>query len=434
MTVELGSFPLAVEPAAPRAGRWRAGVARVQDVVDDVLVELASRRARALLMVVAVGLSTGALQASVGISTQAAQQIGADIAASTLDLTSVSVVPTGDGPGGADAASASEVATILPADTEERLAGIDLVDSGGRRLDVSGAASPVVTRLPGGDEVGRGEGEQQLDVVAVTSGYLRAARTEAPTASTFLLDGDTPVVLLGPGAAEALDVPVVDDPTGLQVWIDGQPYDVVGFVGGAGPAALENAVVMPYARGLATVGRDDDASVLVRALPGAGAQVASVVAQAVRPDAPERLSASSVVSMSTLRRGVSTQMDKLAAWTGTVLMVLTILLIANSMIVAVTSRTTEIGLRRALGCSRAQVGAVFLAEGMLIGFLGGLVGAAIAATSVVAAAALNGWSAVLSPGWIAVGPLIGVAVGLVASAYPARRAATISPALAVRSE
>lgn len=64
-----------------------------------------------------------------------------------------------------------------------------------------------------------------------------------------------------------------------------------------------------------------------------------------------------------------------------------------------------------------------------MGFLGGLVGAAVAAAVVVLTAAVNGWTAVLYPGWIAVGPLIGMAVGLSASAYPAHRAAAISPAL-----
>lgn len=49
-------------------------------------------------------------------------------------------------------------------------------------------------------------------------------------------------------------------------------------------------------------------------------------------------------------------------------------------------------------------------------------------------AAVNDWSAYLNPGWIALGPVLGMVVGLVASSYPAMRAATIQPAIAVRSD
>ncbi len=403
------------------------------DLLDDVLVELGSRRARAALMILAVGLSAGALQSSVGLSHQASAQIGADIAASTLDLVSVAVVPRPAHAGTTTARSGASARQILPDDTEARLAAVDMIADGGRRLDVSDSVSPVVTRLPS-DQIKSSGNDDPPDVVAITSGYLRASRTPAPSDLSFFLDGHTSVAFLGSAAAEALGVPQTADPTGLQIWIDGQPFDVVGFVGSGQSAALSNAIVVPYAVGLAMVPDDSDSSVLVRTQPGAGAQVAKIVVNALRPDAPERLAVSPVVSVSDLRRGVSTQMDRLAAWSGAILMVLTILLIANSMVVAVMARTMEIGLRRALGCSRRRVAGVFLAEGVLVGFLGGLVGAGVSAVAVVAAAALNDWTAVLQPVWVAMGPAVGVMVGLIASAYPAARAAAISPALAVRSE
>ncbi|GAA1866532.1 ABC transporter permease [Myceligenerans crystallogenes] len=435
-----------------RVPRRRTSVPRaLADLVEDTLAELSSRRARALMMVAAVGLSTGALLASAGISAVASRQIGSDIAASTLDLVTVSVAPGGGGAvddaappaasgGGVDDGPAEPAGLVLPEDTEERLARVDLVAGAGRRLDVSQVVDPVVTRLARGGSAGGGapgSGEEDPaapDLVAVTAGYLEAAATRGPAERFFHLDGDLPVAFLGRGAARALDVPVTGDPTGLQVWVDGAPYDVVGYLDGDGPAALGDAVVVPYAAGLAMTGGDSEATVLIRSVPGAGAQVAKVAATAIRPDAPERLATSPVVSVDSLRRGVSTQLDRLAAWTGVILLCLTVLLIANSMVVAVTARTAEIGLRRALGSSRAQVAGVFLTEGALIGLLGGLVGAALAAAAVVVTAAANSWTAVLVPEWIAAGPLIGTAVGLVASAYPALRAAAVQPALAVRSE
>jgi putative ABC transport system permease protein len=267
----------------------------------------------------------------------------------------------------------------------------------------------------------------------VSSGYLRAARTEQPDQLAWMFDGEEPVALLGPAAAEALGVPVDGTRSGLQVWVDGNPYDVVGRVSG-GTAGLDHAVVVPYATALAAAGSDDSATMLVRTEPGAGAVVADAVSLAIRPDDPSRLDASRVVSVESLRKGVSTQLDRLAGWTGSVLMALTVLLIANSMVVAVTARTAEIGLRRALGFSRSRVAGVFLTEGALVGLVGGLAGSALAAVTVVVTAAVSGWSVVLQPWLVASGPGVGAVVGLVASLYPALRAARISPALAVRSD
>ena len=51
-----------------------------------------------------------------------------------------------------------------------------------------------------------------------------------------------------------------------------------------------------------------------------------------------------------------------------------------------------------------------------------------------AVAIINGWTAYLDPTWIAMGPILGLTVGIIASAYPALRASSIHPAIAVRSD
>ena len=108
-------------------------------------------------------------------------------------------------------------------------------------------------------------------------------------------------------------------------------------------------------------------------------------------------------------------------------------LITNSMVVSVTSRTTEIGIRRALGASRSAIAITFLVEGALVGFLGGLAGSVLSALVVLVVSAFSGWSAFLSAVWLAGGPLLGTVVGVLASVYPAARAARVQPAIAVRS-
>lgn len=454
-----------------KAGTGMARGEVVRDLISDVLVELSVRRGRTLLVLAAVALSTGALIASVGVSQTAAQQIGADIAATTLDEISVGVrpggtsdeevvaaepepVPTGedgepaegfvDGP--ERSAVGSTPITVFPDDAEDRAMAIDLVDAAGRQVTVTGLPGVDVTRTEAVPTERSG-----LIVRGATPEYLDAARIDVPDGRGWLLDGNDPVVFLGSAAAEQLEVPVTQDPTGYQVWIDGQRYAVVGFLtGGAaveGPesrgAALGSgesemagsmSVIIPYRNALSMVGSDSEATMLVRTAPGAGAAVGPVVREAIRPDAPERLEASQVQSLNSLRDGVSTQLGRLAAGIGAFLAVLTALLIASSMIASVVARTSEIGLRRALGASKRDVALVFLGEGVVVGVLGGLAGGALALVLVVGAAAINGWSA-LTPLWmIGVGPLLGGVIGIASATYPAIRAGRISPAIAVRAD
>ncbi len=456
---------------------------RLRDQITDVAVELSSRLSRTILMISAVAFSTGALLASVGISQNAAHQIDADIAASAANLVMVTV-PERESSGAqlqaagpsespesesaapenaadqategqsADAGSespetenaeergseeeavesasteesgaGSAVRTTLPDDTEERLEEIDTVDVVGRRLDVDQSGDVVVDRPAIGAQMVR------VGVKGASSGYLEAASIEHTGEHQWMLDGGENVAFLRPLAAERLGIPVTDDTRNLSVEINNTEYSIIGFL--PGEHAFSESVVIPYTNALQIVGNDNYSQVLIRTALGAGSQVSSVARLAILPGTPEKLAVSQVISPNTIRENVSSQLTRQATWVGAFLIVLTVLLITNSMIVSVTARTTEIGVRRALGASRSSVAGVFWCEGALIGALGGLAGAALAAIMVTAIAAVNGWTAYLNPLWISLGPVLGMTVGLVASAYPAMRAATIHPAIAVRSD
>lgn len=414
-----------------RAGRvWQC----VRDVGEDVAIEVVARRGRALLVMSGVALALGALVASLGISATASRQVAADMAASTLDEVSVGVAPAAatdqdaDPPGAADGgATGAAPDRSFPVDAEARALAVDMVRSAGLVLDLTTTSAVEVTRL----DPATTTPVTTVGLLAATSGYVHATGAAVRGATTALLDRSDPVAFVGVDAAGELGLPVTADPTGLQVWVGGSRVPVAGYLDGAGE--VRSAVVLPYAVGLADVRSDRHATLLVRTEPGAGAPVARVIRTAISPDRPERLTTSPVVSLDSLRRGVATQLGRLVGTVGGLLLALSALLIAHSMVVSVVARTPEIGLRRALGASRARVSAVIWAEGALTGLLGGAAGAALASATTVAVAAANRWTPALDVPWVLACPLLGAGVGVLACLQPALRAARISPAAAVRA-
>jgi putative ABC transport system permease protein len=108
--------------------------------------------------------------------------------------------------------------------------------------------------------------------------------------------------------------------------------------------------------------------------------------------------------------------------------------IMNIMLVSVTERTREIGIRKALGATRRNILTQFLVEALVLCGVGGLLGIALGAASAAVLARIAGWNTFVSPGAIGLAFAFSAAVGILFGLWPARRAAQLHPIDALRYE
>jgi len=108
--------------------------------------------------------------------------------------------------------------------------------------------------------------------------------------------------------------------------------------------------------------------------------------------------------------------------------------IMNVMLVSVTERTREIGLRRAMGARRQDILVQFLIEAMTLSGVGGAVGIALGAAIATLVAGLAGWPTVIPAESVMLAAGCSVAIGVFFGFYPARRAADLQPVAALRHE
>ena len=154
----------------------------------------------------------------------------------------------------------------------------------------------------------------------------------------------------------------------------------------------------------------------------------------IRPGTTNDFSVRNLSQIAETAEGSSRIMALLLAAVASISLVVGGIGIMNILLVSVTERTREIGLRMAIGARRLHVLLQFLAEAIFISVSGGIVGIIVGATLSLAISALTGWPAPISLAAIAGGFLFSAAVGIFFGYYPARKAARLDPIEALRYE
>lgn len=218
---------------------------------------------------------------------------------------------------------------------------------------------------------------------------------------------------------------------GVSIWVDGQLMPVIGLFdpGNSGYEFRNTVIVSPGT--LQRTGRGQ-VTYIAETERGYGKAVAKAIPLTLKPAEPSQINVETPSDLQSLRASIASDLGLYVGVLSGILLVLASLSAATAMYLSVQSRTAEIALRRAIGSSKWLIARIFLMEGVMLGVLGGSIGACSGMIATIILSLVQGWQAVLSPGFVVLGVGVGTLTGLVSSAYPAWVASRKSPADAMR--
>ena len=218
---------------------------------------------------------------------------------------------------------------------------------------------------------------------------------------------------------------------GVSIWVEGQLMPVIGLFdpGNSGYEFRNTVIVSPGT--LQRTGRGQ-VTYIAETERGYGKAVAKAIPLALKPAEPSQINVETPSDLQSLRASIASDLGLYVGVLSGILLVLASLSAATAMYLSVQSRTAEIALRRAIGSSKWLIARIFLMEGVMLGVLGGSIGACSGMIATIILSLVQGWQAILSPGFVVLGVGVGALTGLVSSAYPAWVASRKSPADAMR--
>jgi putative ABC transport system permease protein len=388
-----------------------------RDLVGQSLLEALGRPGRTLLTVLGTVLGVGMFVATLGVTETARSRVNQDF--DVLVSTEVDVQDAHPDDGLYALTGLAE----RRARTLNGVTGVGLLGrvDGNVRIARWGSTADA-------EESGVGLSYADAGALAIVRPHILRGRAFAATA----IERNARVALLGRGAARALGVAPADLPTALDV--DARRFVVVGIVDRVDRhEELLADVVIPSttAKALLGPGTLDGGRLVVATRFGYASSIGAALAPTVSPVDPDRVAVVTPPDPNGLRGEVTNDLSGLLAVMGGVGLLVGMIGIGNTTLLSVLERVREIGLRRAIGARRGQIAGQFLIESLVLGTIGGMLGACFGVIAITGVALSRGWIPTLQPWLPLAAPLLGTVTGLVAGAYPAVRAARVDPVTAL---
>jgi putative ABC transport system permease protein len=404
------------------------------EVLRVALEALRVNKMRSVLTMLGIIIGVGAVIAMLALGRGAQQAVNQRITA--LGTTLVTVVPGQVFAGGV--ASATDRARLKVQDAELILQRADPA--------LVAAVEPEMTRQ---QQVQLGTTNASTQVVGAPANYAEVRRYTMAAGRMFGPSDDAGrkrVAVLGATAAQNLGAADPDALVGQEVRINSVPFTVVGvfaFKGGAtGFNDPDDQIVVPLGTArFRLFGSEDLRSINVLApsetqIPATMAEVQRVMRRAHRlpPGRPDDFQIRNQADFLTTAAETTQVFTYLLAGVALVSLLVGGIGIMNIMLVSVTERTREVGVRKALGATRGTILLQFLTEAVVLCALGGVIGILIGTGTAVGLRTLLGWNTEVAPMSVAIAFGFSAFVGVLFGVWPARRAATLDPIQALRYE
>ena len=306
------------------------------------------------------------------------------------------------------------------------------------------AVSPVVvTRL----QVVGGAGNWRTTVSGVDVDYVTIRDWPLESGAFFDasdLKATRKVAVLG--RTVALNLFPDGDAVGQQIRLRDVPFTVAGVLTPKGQTAdgadQDDVVLAPYTTVQTRLaGRTFIPQILASTftpqdIASAQAEARAILhdAHGLAPNEPDDFEVRSQAELAEAAQGTTEVMTLLLSAIASISLIVGGIGIMNIMLVSVTERTREIGLRLALGARGSDVRTQFLVESVVMAVAGGLIGVALGFAASAAIAAVTGWSTVIAAPTVLLALGFAGAVGVFFGFYPARRASGLDPIEALRYE
>ncbi|SMC82735.1 ABC transporter permease [Lentzea albidocapillata] len=369
-----------------------------------------TRRLRAALSALGIALGIATVVVVTGIPASSQQALLDELTALGTNLLRAQPTPRQDDPVLLPESSVAMVQRIGPvtaaaavANTHTRVRRNDLLDPGHSSDITVLAATPSL-----------------LDTV---NGYVQSG--------DFLPRPDFPAVVLGHVAAQRLGIPDVGERPAIFV---GEKWFTVTGVLGPMPLApdVERSVLVGWEAARTHLGFDGHPTVVyVKAREESIEDVRAILPATLYGEIPGLVQVSRPSDALAAKRATQNSYSALFLGLAGVALLVGGVGVANTMVISVLERRSEIGLRRALGATRGHIRAQFLTEAVLLSGLGGLAGTALGALGVVGYATLHRWPLVIPLQVLAAGVLAAFVVGAAAGLYPSIRASRLTPTQAL---